>query len=337
MSRIHVTVCKPNIDESKEPTIEAKPVVIRELRPVIILLRIFGLYYERKESTADQPSSTRVHTFTKSEIYSALIVLIHWLNLCRMFNIIEVADGFGNVLFGKILILTWLTLCSVNATAMFIACRKCMPEFFKLYNQVCNFGNTEVLIERRCHMVIILTVFATIVWVANVILGFVSIFEFHFVTVLTPFPTDGTTGIILKAVYFVCLHTIWSASWLFTILYAYLICYLCYSLFNNFNKLCAAKIDPNGTYQGDIEKDRLHHQKLCVLVQIADDFFSLAAGGIYCFSSAAALLTLYLMVADKDIQGDIIYLSLHFIWITMDVFSLGLMALGGAIVNNEVY
>ena len=85
-----------------------------------------------------------------------------------------------------------------------------------------------------------------------------------------------------------------------------------------------------------MEEMRLRHNKLCLLVQKADDFFSLTSGAIYIFNSAAMLLCLYLLVADENLRSDPLFLLMQLIWVAMDIFSLGMMAIRRSFVKEEV-
>ena len=69
---------------------------------------------------------------TPSSIYSFVVMLLLWINAARYLTAFENGEGFGPILFQKIITLSFFTLTAITATACFLACHKYsnISEFF---------------------------------------------------------------------------------------------------------------------------------------------------------------------------------------------------------------
>ena len=86
----------------------------------------YGCQFEKEEC----PSLEK--RITPSSIYSFVVMLLLWINAARYLSAFEAGEGFGPILFQKLITLSFFTLIAITATACYLASHKYsnIPEFF---------------------------------------------------------------------------------------------------------------------------------------------------------------------------------------------------------------
>ena len=130
----------------------SKPLDIKPLRhytdaplyeafwPFLMGMKLLGLFHNKEYADTwkygceyqKAQCPTLRKRITPSSVYSFTVTFILWANVARYLTIFDSKDGFGSVLFQKIILFSFFSLTAISATACFLACHKYsnIPEFF---------------------------------------------------------------------------------------------------------------------------------------------------------------------------------------------------------------
>ena len=321
-----------NVEENSSENIEGQ--LYDALKPLLICMKIMGLYYEKPKNLNDKYSGIQFHI---SKIYSTTIVLILGLNCLRLLTMFDASEGFKPVTFSKATIIAWTLTCFCGA----ISCHRAgtmvngLPEFFRqwsvLHEGVCMISLKKI---RRC--VILYTVLCflfAIKCTAFTIYGF--FYTEYFNAFLSPMPLDNPYIDVFK--YFACaIQFLFCCAWSFSAALDYVICRVVYREFIFVNKLLSDQVNGRLQCKASFEQCRQVHQGVCRLVELADEVFSFYHAAIFVLNIVTCCLILYNMLWDPMVADDVVVCLTHVFWFTLSLANITVISVAGGLVNHAV-
>ena len=100
--------------------------VYRQLRPLLILMKLFGLYFRRATNKFGKLRTD------KCIWYCLFISFLMIVNVIRSFSVYRFGDAFNHALVQKVMFTIWSTECTLKGIILFRACyrQKDLPYFF---------------------------------------------------------------------------------------------------------------------------------------------------------------------------------------------------------------
>ncbi len=342
--------------EDRKPTLDARNnALYTELRPLFLQLILFGIYFNRgegypkiKKLNAEQDNCVKPKKGRNcgiSRFYSSFIIVILWLNLARMMTMFAHKEEFNYVLFGKLLPLFYMILCTLQATTMYVACCKQQNGwngFFRMWQKLQTFHEgTGTSTKYLRHHVVSMVIAGWLVNIVNVAFTGYGMYNNElFDVTLTPLNVSGHFIHLYRAIYLV-IHWYMSSAWSFSMVAQFLICLVLHKEFvlinTSFRDTVNNSPNDDAAHQNiPLEKFRKWHQNVCHLVDQADDIFSLQCAAIFCTSIVNTLLILYMIIYYDAILSDPLLATINFVWLASSFATLCLTCVYGAMVNHVV-
>lgn len=92
----------------------------------------------------------------------------------------------------------------------------------------------------------------------------------------------------------------------------------------------------DGVFDGDLEEERMKHQKICRLVQYVDEFISLHKAGSFFFNIGSLLCLMYQLLWSEETTGSVWGIITTAFWLFSHLLNLGITCITGAYVHNAV-
>ncbi|WAR02973.1 hypothetical protein MAR_009531 [Mya arenaria] len=129
-----------DIDPGAENTCTnfANTEIYRQLRPLLICMRLFGLFFRRTIDTKGRPYMEPV------VMYCFIVNFLNVLNAIRSFTVYSSSDEFDSVMVQKLLFTIWSSECTFKGLLLMWNCYKQdgLPKFFLEWDAVC--GNVKL-------------------------------------------------------------------------------------------------------------------------------------------------------------------------------------------------
>ncbi len=341
-------------EDNNKPTVDiTNNALYTELRSLFLPLILFGMHFNSgkvypriNKINVEQDNSVDLKKGRScgiSRFNSSLVIVILWLNLARMMTMFAHNEEFNYVLFGKLLPMSYMIVCTLQATMMYIAsCRQQngWNGFFQKWQQLQTFHEGTGTKYLRRHVVSMVIAG----WLLNIVnVAFTGYGMYNnelFDVTLTPLNVTGHFIHLYRAIYLV-IHWYMGSAWSFSVVAQFLICLVLHKEFvlintslrdtvnNSPNEEAAHQIIP-------LEKFRKWHQNVCHLVDQADDIFSLQCAAIFFTSTVNTLLILYMIIYYDAILSDPLLATINFVWLASSIAGLGLTCVYGAMVNHVV-
>ena len=278
-----------------------------------------------------------------SRFYSSLVIVILWLNLARMMSMFAHNEEFNYVLLGKLLPLSYMILCTLQATMMYVACCKQQNGwngFFHKWQKLQTFHEDTGTEYLRRHVVSMVTAGLLLNIVNVAFTGYGMYNNELFEVTLTPLKVTSPFVHLYRAIYLV-IHRYMGSAWLFAMVAQLLVSLVLRKEFVLINTSLrdAVSNSPNeDTVHQNIplEKFRKWHQNVCHLVDQADDIFSSQCATIFSTSIVNTLLILYMIIYYDAILSDPLLATINFVWLASSFATLCLTCVYGAMVNHVV-
>lgn len=304
----------------------------RGIYPVILPLRIFGLLPIPHTS----PAIKGCNGLNLWVVYSVVILLITILHFGRSLSVYNRDEDFGEELFFKLQQSLWYMECVVKTFATVTAFyrKDRLAEFFMSWASVCKDAPPRKPV-RHCAMVAAISSLLFVVFnsagCAFLFYGVDSL-EHILMTTVSPLQMNDSNEILLKTLVVIIL-TIMSAVAMFPVA---LMCVLMFALYHEFKDVSdtvSSSLEDNGEFIGDLEKLRLHHQKLCKLVQLADKTFSVIIAFAYISNIPNLCIVLYSILYFRSHISLALLNGFWFVFILIHVTTISIF---GAWVNSAV-
>ncbi len=347
--------CRRSTEDNKPTTDITNNALYTELRSLFLQLILFGVHFNNNgkgypginKLNANQDycvNSKKGRSCGISRLYSSLVIVILWLNLARMMTMFAHKEEFNYILFGKLLPLSYMIMCTLQALIMHVACCKQQNGwngFFQKWQQLQTFHKGTSAEYLRRH-VVSMVIAGWLVNIANVAFTGYGMYNNELFDV-TLTPLKNVTGHVIhlyRAIYLV-IHWYMGSAWSFSMVAQFLICLVLHKEFvfinTSFRDTVNNSPNEDAAHQNiPLEEFRKWHQNVCHLVDKADDIFSLQCATIFSTSIVNTLLILYMIIYYDAVLSDPFLATINFVWLTSSIAGLGLTCVYGAMVNHVV-
>ena len=304
--------------------------VYTQLRPLLVLMKLFGLYYKRE---SDKFGKVRTE---KCVYYCVFLCFLMIVNVIRSFSVYRIGDAFNHALVQKVIFTIWSSECTMKSIILLRACysQKGLPYFFKEWKYVSEDASLDkwgLLVMKK--YIVLTFLFLTVNSVAFLlILQYVPILNEIYLEVVWRDALQFASAAVFNAV-FGLLAVLNSTSSMFPVsLFVVLSCAVGKQLgdFNNELQL----LTDDEEFHGKFEEFRLRHQHLSGLVDMLDRIFSPMLAAVYCANIPMFCLVLYTMISSTDIHISLVLLN--FCWLCFILFQLSVVSYTAAWVNCKV-
>ena len=310
---------------------DAKEVkVYRQIRPLLVLMKMFGLYYRRE---ADKFGKLRTE---KCMFYCAFLSFLMVVNVIRSFSVYRFGDAFNHALVQKLLFTIWSSECTLKSIILLKACysQKGLPFFFKEWRHVSEDASLDKwgLLVMKKYIVLTFLFLAVNSVVFLLILQYVPVLNDIYLEVVWRDALQFASAAVFNAVFGV-LAVLNSTSSMFPVsLFIVLSCAVGKQLSDFDHELKSLTQDEE--FHGKFEEFRLRHQNLSRLVDMLDSIFSPMIAAVYCANIPMFCLVLYTMISSTDIHISLVLLN--FCWLCFILFQMSVVSYTAAWVNCKV-
>ena len=301
------------------------------IKPLFVIMRIFGMFYIKQFNPKGK--------FSFGRIYCLVVTVCVVLNNCRSLTSFYRGEEFGPLFFFKLCITIWWLECAAKAIHCYVSStRKVMLyDFCASWEKTC-LSETVSLYETKMRkwtrssvtQIVVFTLFHVVV-TAYAMFVPPELVEFFNIS-LSPIPTDYPYVDVFRG-FNLALHLLNTIVALIPLNLYKLICLALYYEFRLVNEKLTGSVDDDGEFFGNLEELRLRHQKLCKLVELADEIFSFFIAGAFTANIPLVCLMLYNLIYFHLHTSQII---LEAFWVAMTTLHCSIVLGMGAMVNNEV-
>ncbi len=311
----------------------------KAMLPVFWSLRFCGLGYvsPRDKHITTQGKSALTFSSISGRVYSSVVLIVLCLNVGRTALVFTGGAAFGpQPLFGNIILFGWVTLCALNAMAMYRICHRehqYLRKFFLGLHELMLCTGHETGCLRYVNIrVLVTTVVSWMLVFVN--MGFAAYLLFYTAlmdTVLVPATPDFQHVTVVRVLYMILLLYL-SAAWMIPTALLFNLCLVLYLSLSVFNS--TFKRDNLRLLQ--LERYRTWHNRLSELVDVADDMFSLQVATALVIKVLLIILTLYNVIWYPDLNSDPLAILANAFWLTSGFAFLTILAVGGGMINHAV-
>ena len=304
--------------------------IYRQLRPLLLCMRIFGLYFRR---TVDSKGRSYMEHIV---LLCFIVNFLNVINVLRSFTVYSAADTFDNVLVQKVLFTVWSSECTFKGLLMMSNCysQNGFPKFFKEWDAVC--GNVKLskvclfMMKKYICLTLVFIVVNSVVF--TLILIYVPVLETIYLDVVWKNATQYENVIVFK-ITLTFLAVLNSSASMFPVsLFVTLSFAIGKRLQKYTDELENAKADEN--FLNNLEEYRIRHQSLCKVVAILDSIFSYMLAAVYIANIPMFCLVLYTMVTTMKIHLSLVLINLF--WLSFILLQMTIVSVTAAWVNVQV-
>ena len=304
--------------------------VYKQLRPLLILMKLFGLYYRREIGKFGKLRTE------KCMFYCLFISFLMIVNVIRSFSVYRFGDAFNHALVQKVLFTIWSTECTLKGIILFRSCyrQKDLPYFFTEWKHISQ--NTPLdkwgllMMKKYIFLTFLFLMVNSVMFL--LILQYVPVLNDIYLEVVWRDALQFASGAVFNAV-FGLLAVLNSTSSMFPVsLFVVLSCAVGKQLSDFNDELTSLTNDDE--FHGKFEEFRLRHQNLCRLVGILDRIFSPMIAAVYCANIPMFCLVLYTMISSTDIHISLVLLN--FFWLCFILLQMSIVSFTAAWVNCKV-
>ncbi len=209
------------------------------------------------------------------QIYSLILVLLHWFNALRLILLFQRSETYGSDLFQKIIVFQLNMLGAIFTLYSFIKWHYII-DFLDAYNKYD--GNHIQIVASKLQKVsyfITVAVFSTIfIVLPTCIYGILTYIDTEAIILLSVPWTSPTLLYYIILLLFTLSVTLESVNVTFCVAFYCVLGYIIYKEFDYLNKDIKSDTYDRQTNMINIGKYILQHHELCNLIQIADKLFS---------------------------------------------------------------
>ena len=302
----------------------------RQLRPLLVLMKIFGLYYKR---CVDKHGVLRTE---KWMYYCIFINAIMVFNVLRSFTVYRFGDDFNHALVQKVLFTIWSSECALKGIILTLAYyrKDGFPHFFTQWKSTCHNDRLDkvclFMMKKYICLTFLFLIANSVVFI--LVLMYVPLLDDIYVEVVWRGALKDGRKEIFKTVLGL-MAPLLSTSSMFPVS---LFVVLSSALGKQMNKLTEemhAVLHDEDFYQ-KIEYYRIRHQKLCMLIKTLDKIFAPMIAAIYSANIPMFCLVLYTMLTSIDIHVSLTLLNLF--WLCFILLQMTIVSITAAWVNIQV-
>lgn len=316
-----------NVNEFKD---FSKSKIYEQLKPLLMCMRLFGLYFKRTRTRKGRAYMEPV------VLYCFVVNFLLVLNVIRSFTVYRFADHFDNVLVQKLLFTIWSSECAFKGLLLMWNCFKQngLPKFFCEWDA--SFGHVKL--DRMCLFMMKKYIFLAFLFIIvnsvvfTLILIYVPVLEHIYLEVIWKDALTFGNQLVFKIVLGI-LAVLNSSSSMFPVSLFVVLSFAIGKRMKKFTNELTLSIAQED-FHGRIEDFRLRHQNLCMLVDILDHVFAPMIAAIYSANIPMFCLVLYTMVTTIDIHISLVLINLF--WLCFIMLQMTIVSVTAAWVNVMV-
>ena len=302
------------------------------MKPLFNSLKFCGLHHYK----AFRGGSSK---FIFSRIYASFLLVILWLNVIRTATMFNKNDTFGPELFSKIILVSWVTLCTTNFTCCFYSCESinCLAKFFLQWKSLHLEDNNTCCKKYLKPRGVIYTIVCWILVLLTVIFNNYLIFATPMYTdIITPFEADGKYNMLWKVFIVSAIQTWLACSWILPMGLFYMICIIIYYEFKALNMIFRTQFNKDGQFVGCLGDIRMRHQAITRMLAYADNFLKILVAAALMADIILLCLMIYNIMYYPSMLDEPVILFVLLFWILTCIVSMLILSVGPAYVNQEV-
>ena len=302
----------------------------RQLRPLLIAMKMSGLYYKR---CPDKYGRLRTEGCI---CYCAFIISIMVTNVLRSFSVYRFGDEFNHALVQKVLFTIWSSECALKGILLAVFCYRedGFPHFFARWKSTCHDDRLDklCLVMMRKYMILTFLFIMANSVVFILVLMYVPVLDNIYLEVVWRDALFYGRKYIFKIVLGVLAPLLSTSSMLPVSLFVVLSCAIGKQM-NKFSEEMKLALSTE-EFHGRIEDFRLRHQKLCSLIEILDLIFAPMIAAVYLANIPMFCLVLYTMVTSIEIHISLLLINMF--WLCFILLQMTIVSITAAWVNVQV-
>ena len=311
-----------------------KSKLYQALHPFIILLKVSGLFYTRKDRKVEKCCFEGI-SFTASHVFTTLIMALQWANFLRYISAIRGNESFSSDSFLKVIYAVTSGTSATNATCLYVGCFRAdlIPQLFVSLSSVKSLTDAKYLKALRFRSTLFSIGYCTFfIAIYSPLIN--NLLSDAFAAKYAPLkPTDGyyvpLQVVVLLFEYF------YFSAWFLSLWLLYLLCVFLGREFNEVNKELEEVVRDRSLLQARLGMIRLRHVDACELLNRADLFLSPLIAITFVTSISSLCLMGYSIFIAQDFDNTLTIIGVG-VWTAMSAFSLSMTCLFTANVNTKV-
>ena len=311
-----------------------KSKLYQAIHPFLILLKVSGLFYTRKDRKQDKRCCAGI-PFTASQVFTTLIITLHWANFLRYISAIRGNESFSSYSFLRVVYALAGATSAANATCLYVGCFRAdlIPQLFVSLSSVKSLTDAKYLKSLRFRSTLFSIGYC--IFVIAIYSPFINdLLSDAFAAKYAPLkPTDG---------YYVPLQVVvllfeffYFSAWFLSLWLLYLVCVLLGREFDEVNKELEEVVRDRSLQQARLGMIRLRHVDACELLKRADLFLSPLIAITFVSSITSMCLMGYSIFIAQDYHYILRRIGLA-VWAALSAFNLSMTCLFTAHVNTKV-
>jgi hypothetical protein len=271
--------------------------------------------------------------------YSTTVLIILWLHILRVFSVFVGPNSFDSLLFAKVTLLSWCSVCVLGCTVMYAACNQQDNNIWKFLHEWQMLSSSQCVSCVKRHT----SRYAVIGWILVAINQMFGLYAFWqtelFDMVLMPAQLFlGDTGLFWFRIFNSVTMFYLLAAWIFPLIFFYTISSV---LYHNFRLHCAEMAQESNAsnyclpYQA-ISNYRRKHNGICKLLDTADGMLHFYVGSTICMKTVMVCVLLYNIIWYTEYLLDPVVMTMNVFWLLSGFTIMCVIAVGGALVNHVV-
>ncbi|XP_046576986.1 putative gustatory receptor 28b [Haliotis rubra] len=262
------------------------------------------------------------------QIYCSMTLLIMWINFCFSTVYFKDATVFDGALCNIIVSTVWFFQAACFATNNFFRCH--LVEDF-LQDLDSYLSEVSLNMYRSLKNVSLSLSVSYIIWL-------VCAFTFGGMSNLfvsdSPFPDTGFEAFVILKIFLAIVYFYFVSSWYLLMSLFVLLSYILYRSFADLNTRISNVVDQEGCCHGDLERFRLQHHKICLLLDKANTIFS-----VYVLITIGTVIPLIVFTLYFVIFESIEIYKFYAVWwsVSLAVLQLSVVFMSGALVNHYAH
>ncbi|KAL3842230.1 hypothetical protein ACJMK2_020269 [Sinanodonta woodiana] len=309
-----------------------KTKMYRQLRPLLVCMRLFGLYFTRAK-TLDGKLQTE-----KVVWWCAFVSVFMIVNVIRSMTTFYIGESYEHPFFQKAMFLIWSSECTLKVVVLFIFCYRQdgLPEYFTLWSKMCH----GIGLDKFCKLLLIKAIVATWIFIIfnsvvfTLVLIYVPILDDIYLEVswrhANLYRTKYQFKMLLGG-----LAIFNSSSSLFPIALYTILCFALGLQFQKLTKELSSAISNEGHLEGNLEDFRLRHEDLCSLVTTLNRVYMPIIAAAYAANIPMFCIVMYTLIYSIDIHISIVLINLF--WLTFLLMHLLIISSVAAWLSSQAH
>ncbi|KAK3597635.1 hypothetical protein CHS0354_030189 [Potamilus streckersoni] len=308
-----------------------KTKMYRQLRPLLVCMRLFGLYFTRTK-TRDGKLKTEKFIW-----WCAFVSLFMIVNVLRSMTTFHVGEGYEHPFFQKAMFLIWSAECTLKVVVLCIFCYRQdgFPEYFSTWSRICH----GVGLGKFGKLLLIKAIVATWIFIIGnsvvftLVLIYVPVLENIYLEVSWRYAYLYETKYQFK-ILLGGLAIFNSSSSLFPIALYTILCSTLGLQFQKLTKELSSAISKEGHLEGNLEDFRLRHEDLCSLVTTLNRIYMPIIAAAYAANIPMFCIVMYTLIYSVDIHISLLLINLF--WLTFLLMHLLIISSVAAWLSSQV-